>query len=388
MKCAYSEEAVYRLEVIKEAKRWLKSTFISKEQFNAISEEYKVAFYHPNLMIRLLLFVATLLALGGATGLFGMMFIEADKSVLSAACLIYGLVSFILLEQAFIKKNHYKSGVTEAVMYHACGFFIGGVCGLTDFNNVAAIVWTCALVFSFTAIRYLDLLTTAAAILSFAYALFYHLYSLGGIMQQLIPLAFILIFTLAFLFTKRLKQKDELLVWAKNLIVAESLFLLLIYCAGNYFVVRELSVNLMSIQIEPGGDIPFAILFYVLTVLIPFIYLYMGMRTKDIVLIRVSLFVFAFTAFTFKYYYSFAEPEVSLTIAGAIVFAIAMILMNYLKVIRNGFTRENLLSEKWASSNVQAFVISQTLGGNQATSSASDTPGGGTFGGGGSSDSF
>ncbi len=388
MKCAYNKDSLYKLEVIKETKRWAKSALISKEQMAAISEVYKVAFYHPNLMIRLLLFVASVIALSGAGGFLGALFSGAGKTFLSFAAIIYGIMSFVVLEKAFLKNNHFKSGVTEAVMYQACGFIIGGVSGLSDFTNVAAIVWTCVAVFSFTAIRYLDLITTVAAILSFAYALFYHLYNLGGIMQQLIPFAFIFVFALAFLYARALKQKKEIYVWTNNLIVAESLFLLLVYCGGNYFVVRELSVNLMNMQVEQENDIPFAMLFYLLTILIPCVYLYFGINKKDIVLIRVSLFVFVFAAFTFKYYFSFGAPEVTLTIAGIIVFALAMVLMNYLKEIRKGFTRENLLSEKWASTNVQAFVISQTLGGNQATSSASDTPGGGEFGGGGSSESF
>ncbi|MBI1768524.1 MAG: hypothetical protein HYR67_09130 [Bacteroidetes bacterium] len=388
MKSAYNEDSLYKLEVIKETKRWLKGTLISKEQFGAISEANKVAFYHPNLMIRLLLFVAAAIALSGASGLLGLMFAEAGVVFLSIGAIVYGIISFVVLEKAFLKNDHFKSGVTEAVMYHACGFIIGGVSGLSDFNSVGTIVWTCIIVFSFAGIRYLDFLTTIAAIGSFAYALFYHLHNLGGIMQQLIPFAFILVFTTAFLYARMLKQKKELRVWTNNLIVAESLFLLLIYCGGNYFVVRELSVNLLNLQIEPGGDIPFAILFYLLTSLIPCLYLYFGIKKKDIVLIRVSLFVLAFSAFTFKYYYSLGPPEITLTIAGIIVFAFAMALMNYLKEMINGFTRENLLSEKWASTNVQAFIISQTLGGNQASSSIKDAPGDGEFGGGGSTESF
>src|SRR5258706_16470430 len=107
-------------------------------------------------------------------------------------------------------------------MYQACGFIIGGVSGLSDVTNVAAIVWTCVAVFYFTAIRYLDLITTVAAILSFAYALFYHLYNLGGIMQQLIPFAFIFVFALAFLYARALKQIKEIYVLTNNLIVPRS----------------------------------------------------------------------------------------------------------------------------------------------------------------------
>jgi uncharacterized membrane protein YgcG len=64
-------------------------------------------------------------------------------------------------------------------------------------------------------------------------------------------------------------------------------------------------------------------------------------------------------------------------------------LFNYLKTMRGGFTRENHLAEKWANLNLQAFVISQTLGGNQpGAGSQIETGGGGKFGGGGSTDSF
>jgi len=36
--------------------------------------------------------------------------------------------------------------------------------------------------------------------------------------------------------------------------------------------------------------------------------------------------------------------------------------MRYLKMMRNGFTGEDILSSKWANLNVEAFVISQTMG--------------------------
>ncbi|HLZ16615.1 MAG TPA: hypothetical protein VKQ08_06225, partial [Cyclobacteriaceae bacterium] len=65
MTSAYNARFVYYLAVIKETKRWAKHNFISTDQFAKISEEYKTPFYHPNLIIRTLLFVATLFALSG-----------------------------------------------------------------------------------------------------------------------------------------------------------------------------------------------------------------------------------------------------------------------------------------------------------------------------------
>jgi hypothetical protein len=142
---------------------------------------------------------------------------------------------------------------------------------------------------------------------------------------------------------------------------------------------------MMDLQLQEGEDIPFAWLFYILTVVIPVAYLYFGIKKKDIVLIRVSLVAMAFAVFTFKYYFSLGHHEITLTSGGIILIGIAMWLFRHLKTSRNGYTAENILSEKWGSANISAFVISQTMGGNRTPE---HTETGGTFGGGGSTDSF
>jgi len=78
-----------------------------------------------------------------------------------------------VLEKAFLNNNHFKSGITEAVMYQACGF-LSVVFRYLIFYNGSAIVGL-ALAVSLR-IRYLDIyITNCAAILSFAYALFFNL---------------------------------------------------------------------------------------------------------------------------------------------------------------------------------------------------------------------
>ena len=130
------------------------------------------------------------------------------------------------------------------------------------------------------------------------------------------------------------------------------------------------------------------VIFYTLTILIPIAYLYFGIKNKNIVLLRVSLIVIAFSAFTFKYYFSLGHPEITLTLAGIMLIGISIAVMRYLKTMRNGFTRENLLSERWSSMNAEAFLISQTMGGNQVSAEQASMPGGGNFGGGGASSDF
>jgi hypothetical protein len=390
MGSAYNTTWLHNLAVIKETKRWYHQGLISKTQLSNIQEAYPSGFYHPNIIIRILLFVATLLALSGITGLLTLMVADAGEQVIWPACIIYGIISFFILEVLFITQNkHYKSGVTEALMYHACVFAIIGFAGLTDFDNMLVILLVCFIICSFAAIRYLDLINTVVAFISLAGILFYEFYEGGDIYQQVIPFVFIIFFTPVYFISKKMKNNQHAQNWINNLIVVESLSLLLIYASGNYLVVRELSTNLMGLAIEESSDIPFAFVFYFLTVIIPMSYLYFGIVKKDAVLLRVSLFVIAFSVFTFKYYYGFGHPEITLTLAGILLTGITLLLLNYLKIVRNGFTRENLLAEKWGDVNIQAILISQTMGGNQVGSTESGFKGeGGEFGGGGATGDF
>lgn len=384
MKSAYNATQVLSLWLLKVVSRWQQHNLITPEQKEAIAREFKVPFYHPNLMIRILLFIATLMALSGVTGLVFLLFADVGESGLFILSMLYGIASFVVLEIMFIKRNHYKSGVTEAILYHACGFTIVGVAGLYDFNNLYLTLLVCILVFTWAAIRYLDLVTTLAALLSFGYLLFYFCYEQGGIIQLIIPFVFMVVFSGGYLLSRQVKQHDSL--WRDNLLVVEATSLLVVYLSTNYGVVRELSINLMEIEVLPGEDIPFAYVFYFLTAVMPIACLYFGIKLKDTVLLRISLVVLAATVFTFKYYFLTIDTEILITLAGVVLIGISVALMRYLKTDKHGFTRKPLLSKSAEGMNLEAFVISQTLGGNQTTNG--ETGGGGESGGGGATTSF
>jgi uncharacterized membrane protein YgcG len=389
MKSAYNTTWLHHLNLLKEVKHWKKNKLISAEQLTAIQAEYSSSFFHPNMMIRILLFIAALIAIGGVSGLFFLMFEGGSQEFISIMCIGYGAISIGILEKVFIQNaRHYKSGVTEAMLYHAMGFVIGGIGGLTDFNEHVVII-CCVVVFSLAAIRYHDLISTTAASFSLAYFIFFELYEMGGVLQQIIPFVMIIIFTPLYFFVHKLKVLKQTDLWLDCLTVTEFLSLAVVYAAGNYFVVRELSEKMMNLYIAPGEDIPFAFLFYFLTVSIPVVYLYAGIKKKDLVLLRLSLIALAFSVFTFKYYYSTGHHEVTFTVSGALLLIVSITLLRYLRTIRNGFTSENILSDKWTNSNAEAFIISQTLGGNKGVpTEAPAQGGGGSFGGGGASGEF
>ena len=142
-------------------------------------------------------------------------------------------------------------------------------------------------------------------------------------------------------------------------------------------------------DIPEGGNIPFAFLFYALTVAIPIAYIALGLKKRDSILIRVGLIIAAFSAFTFKYYFSLGHPEWVLTIAGVVLFAIAALAIRYLKTERNGITHERLLVSQFESLNVESLVVSQTMLGATPQQPAQDFKGGGGgFGGGGATEKW
>src|SRR5882724_2968201 len=79
MKIAYNEIWVYNLSVFKETKRWFKHEFISAEQSENIKAAYPTSLFNPNVMIRILLFVASILGLAGVTGILTLMVIDGSK---------------------------------------------------------------------------------------------------------------------------------------------------------------------------------------------------------------------------------------------------------------------------------------------------------------------
>lgn len=388
MKSAYNQTWLINLDIVKDARQWCSQEIISREQFDTIKTQYTSGFFHPNIIIRILLFIATLIALGGISGLLALMFLDGGEDAIWPLSVLYGLGSFAVLDRFFIaSKNHYKSGVTEALLYHSAGFTILGAAGFTEMNDQATL-WISFIVVLFAAYRYLDLISTLAALILLSSILFYELYNLGGIFQQIIPICFIAVFMPLYFLFRSWKAKTFMKVWHNCILICEAFSLLVIYAAGNYLVVREMSVEFMDLYLEEGQDIPLAIVFYSLTVLIPVLYLYVGIKQKDIVMLRVSLLVLAFSVFTFKYYYSLGHPEITLTGAGMFLIVVTLAILNYLKTPRKGYTRENILSERWGNVNAEAFIIAQTLGGNKISVEDTSGGGGGKFGGGGASGTF
>ena len=107
-----------------------------------------------------------------------------------------------------------------------------------------------------------------------------------------------------FISAKKIQNSFNSFVFEDYFIILRSFSLLLFYCSANYFVVRELSIELMGLHFTEGEDIPFALLFYFLTAATPLFYVFYGIKNRLILWIRVGLICIAASVFTFKFYFS------------------------------------------------------------------------------------
>lgn len=386
---AYNLEELEKHEILSYAKDLNKSQVISQVQLDGIKNKVKSKLYSPSIFMRILLFILSLIGLSTVLGPVALIMGIDSEVGIRVEAFVVGISILLLLDFVLIKESkHYKSGVTEAALVVGLVLFSGGLLGEPNYNPIIYLVYGLAITL-FAAIRYLNSAGLIAA-LGFAGAIVFQvLYNFGGLAQALIPFAIMVLYALLFWGIKKLQSQKPSFIFDDYFTLSKVFCLLMVYVAGNYFVVRELSVELMGVNIEPGGDIPFAFLFYFFTGFIPLGYLFYGIKRKSILFIRVALLTVVLSIITLKIYFSLGAPIVTITLSGAIMIGLALVLLRYLKEPKYGFTREKLLHDKWDSSELTAFVVSQSLSGHQVEVNDENSEyGGGSFGGGGAGSEF
>lgn len=381
---AYNREWLNNLCVRNEAGEALDKNFITKEEQQQIHEKYPVAFYSPNIFIRIGLFVLTIVIVLFSLGLIVLLLATSNEDSIGGVAIAFGCIGFIALEFMIRTKKHYQSGVDDALLWGAalCLF-----CGISLPNNFGELA-NCTIIFiisGLAVLRYTDRLMAVACYLSLMGILFYGFTGISDSMKTIIP--FIIMAASLIVYFMAVTAKKELLHYGNCLLMVEIAALLCFYAAGNYYTVRELSNSMFDLYLQPGESIPFGWIFWIFTVLIPVLYLVIGIRKKDAVLLRTGLILFAAIVFTVRYYHSLLPVEVIMTIAGIVLLVLAYGLMKWLHKPVYGFTSREISSgNTMGKLQIESLLLAQTF----KPGADMDTPkfGGGDFGGGGASSDY
>ena len=378
---AYSENWVENLKFKSKLNSWFKSGQLNQEELSKGNEYFKEDFYKPNWFILMGLFLFTNIAVSFTTTFFlAMVGILDSKIGLSIALIIVSAGSFIALEFFIKSKNLYRSGIDNALLYLALGFFYSSILLFFDFSlpfYYYPLLLFFILIPAF--IRYADPLVAIAMFFSFFVFvfLFATTFSIG---KTILP--FLLMSLAASVY---FISKSRLISFYFEDVqqIIKTLSLIVFYLAGNYLVVRE--ANAVLNNNSPSVEIPFGILFWVFTFSIPFAYIYIGMQKKDRKSIIIGLLAFGFSIFTFRYYHSVLLLEWALTLGGLVLIGFSIFVLKYFKTPKFNLSSE--VSEANKFSKLESILAAKAF---QANSTSNDTlkMGGGDFGGGGSEQSY
>jgi hypothetical protein len=268
-----------------------------------------------------------------------------------------------LLEIIIRQAKHYYSGVDNALLYAALGAWAACWTELLDQLHTAPAsttltVWALAgpslLVLLLAVVRYADPLVAAAAYgTAGALLVVTVLATEWGVL--LLPFALALAAGALLLLRRRLAQRADYLYYRPALGVLRTLALATLYLAGNYFILLEL----LTTPAGPGFPAWAVALFWVPTVLVPLLYVALGLRQADRLLLWLGLLGLAVSVYTFRLHHAVLPPALAATLAGALLTGLALGLLRYLRPPRHGLTAA-ADTEARPPVNLETFVQLET----------------------------
>ena len=381
---AYNRKSLDNLAINEEAAVALHHNLISQGEMAGIAKAYPVNLYSPNFFIRIGLFLLTALIILMVFGLFCLMLVSSSEQSFGILTLMVALLTYGGLEMLIHERNHYRSGIDDAMIWSSMVFLVATVNLL---NDSVSFLGQSVLVFMLSTwylLRFANQLMGCLAFIAFLGLVFYGLIPLGNMVKTIMPFLLMVISLVVYWLMKKYKNKDRLKHYKACCTLIEILALLVLYVAGNYFVVREVSNSMFDLHLKEGDSIPGGWIFWILTVLIPPVYIFRGIQKRDGILLRSGLLLVAAIVFTVRYYYHFMPLELAITIGGIIMIGVAYGITKYLTPPKHGFTHAEPNDPAlggWLQ--VESLVVVETFGDTKASSEEQFNFGGGSGGGAG-----
>ncbi len=361
--------------------------YLTAEENQNIQLAYQSGFYQPNSFVRAGLFLLTCIIMLFSVGLIALVFMNSIEQNYGPLLIFFSISCYILLEIMVRKKHHYQSGVDDALIFGAAISFFCGISLPLEFGSVANCILLYIISLFFT-IRFTDSFMAVASFLAFIALILFTGVEIGGYAETLLPFVIMLFSLLVYLFARQKKDFRQFRFYRPCLLLLEILSLLTLYGAGNYWVVREMSIELLHLNLLPSQPLPFGMLFWIFTFGIPVAYLVTGIMKKDAILLKVGLLLFAAIVFTFRYYYAFFDAEIVMLVAGLLLLMISWMLNRFFRLPRAGFTlKEPVSNHSITKGQIESLIVMETFGGQPATDGGTKF-GGGDFGGGGASGNY
>jgi len=387
---AYNSEALDNLYIQEQAEKARKKDCITAEELEAVKAAHPDTLYSPNAYMRIGIFILTVIILLFSFGFWALTMNSAGEGGFAVLCFLYTAACYGVAEFMVREKKHYKSGADAALLWGSGICFVAGIA--LAYGSEPSI-WFVSLLTTLLAVlfvlRFADVSMSIVAHLSLLGLIFCLAEKLGTIGKVIIPFLVILVSLVVYLIALKLSSIKTYRHYHRCLQMIQCCALITLYLGGNYFVVRELSIAMFNLELQPGQDITAGWVFWILTVMLPLVYIYAGIRRKDRILLGIGLLLIAAIVYTIRTYHHVLPIELAMAFGGVVLIGIAYGLMRYLKTPRHGFTADSDDERNTIEAlQLESLIIAQTMSHPATPPSDQYNFGGGTGGGGGASGEY
>lgn len=384
----YNKAWLSNLTVLENVKRDYEEGLIPDSEWAAIKAKYSHGFYIPHLFIRAGLFFLTVITCIFSSGFLSLMLADSGFIDSYGWILFLAIAHYVALEVTVQQKFHFRSGVDDALLWIFMGLLTIAYIMGTDADETPLVLAIFIFVVSaLLAVRFADTLMSLLVYLSALAAVFFLWKELGAWGISTMPFILMAFSGSVYRLVKKNLNNPKTAVYQNSMSVLQIAGLLSLYAAGNYFAVKELGDMLNGTE---SKSIPFGWFFWAWTVGMPVVYIFFGVKQKNVILLRTGLLLIAVAAATYKTYYQLMPLEFTLLLCGAAAVVISYFLIRYLQSPKYGFTYKKLSAAYLMDElKVESLIVSESFAETGIPPANTGTEfGGGQFGGGGASSRY
>lgn len=400
---AYNVRWIYNRNILEQAERWYRQRLLSEEQIVTVRRAYPVEFRQTNGFIEIGLFLFTTVAILAAYLLPASVFsaLLTDQKTYGLFNVAFGVGIGIIGQVLINQRLLYRNGIDNAFVVTLTGFL---AFGLNQFlPNGLSVATHCLVTLPLLLLLlwyYGDTLLAFFTLATFYTFIFDGLLRLGWRKDSVLPFVLMGVSLMLYLGIRQLiRSYPKQVYYTDPLNLAQWISLIMLAANGNYFVVRELNGVLLKPSLIGAGpmaapELSLPWLFWLLTFIIPTLYLWQGFLKKNRMLLILGVLGWIAALMTVREYVGLVPLNIALALGGLTLIAIAVAGIQYLRSgtpdrLKGGFT------DRPDDDSPNEFLSTAgTLTSIQATTEAQHTPqndvrfGGGNFGGAGSGDTY
>lgn len=383
---AYNKIDIENYFLAEEAKNLYKKKFLSKEQLNTISSQLVQLKSNANIFFRLGFFLLGNLLFSSVVSAIAVILMQIITHDYQIIFFLYAIVAYVGIE-VLVKMKFFRHGLDDAfILTSQVSFFIGmGI--LTE--SIFPVFLSMFVLGIYFAIRFIHTISALIAYSGLVCLLFNSIVEHNFLAKVYLPFIGLLLAILVYFLIRNLAKNKNLYPYFKTFETLKIVSLLLGYLSMNYYVVRELSESIMEITVTNSSDIPFAIVFYVFTFLIPFFYMFLGIKWKDKLVFYSGILTLIIGFLSIRYYYHFFPIEYVMVVSGILLFGIAYLIIQKLKNKTEGITfQPDRDADNAILFNAQAVMTLANATTSAPTQNSTIEFGGGDFSGGGAGEKF